>query len=299
MRAETARRLQAARTPRLARSPVRWRAVPAGAWAAVCALIACLFAFPIVMVAMTAVKSPDEAAASPPTYFPHELSLGNFSDLLHAGSGLLTYMGNSTGVALGTVAGTVVLGTLAGYGFGRFSFRGRNSLFVTVLATMMIPFQAILTPLYTILFHLDLLDSRLGLVLVYTTFQMPFSVFIMRNAFRHLPLDIEEAAMVDGAGTPLILFRVMIPLVVPGIATVALFAFFTSWNEFLAALIVVSSNTKYTLPVLLQNLITERFGALDWGMLEVGVVVTIVPCLLIFFILQRYYVQGLLAGAGK
>jgi multiple sugar transport system permease protein len=119
------------------------------------------------------------------------------------------------------------------------------------------------------------------------------------NAFMQVPRELEEAALMDGAGSLRALFHVMFPLVTPGIATVALFAFFSSWNEFLAALILLSSNSKYTLPVLLQNLITQKFGALDWGMLEVGVLVTVVPCILVFLILQRYYVQGLLSGAIK
>jgi multiple sugar transport system permease protein len=188
---------------------------------------------------------------------------------------------------------------LAGYGFGRFSFRGNSALFITILATMMIPFQAILTPLYVVLFRLHLINSLFGLIIVYTTFQMPFSVFLMKNSFAQVPKEIEEAALIDGSGTLLMLFKVMLPLVAPGIATVALFAFFSSWNEFLAALILISDNSKYTLPVLMQNLITQKFGAMDWGMLEVGVFVTIIPCIVVFLLLQRYYVQGLLAGAVK
>jgi multiple sugar transport system permease protein len=277
----------------------RQGAMPLPAWLAVCTLIAAMFVFPLVMVALTVLKTPQEASASPPTYFPHQLSLQNFENLSRTGAGLLTYIGNSAGVALGTTLATVVLSTLAGYGFGRFAFAGRTVLFIAVLATMMIPFQAILTPLYVVLFHLGLLDTRFGVMLVYTTFQMPFSVFLMRNAFMQVPRELEEAAVVDGSRTLRTLFNVMIPLVAPGIATVALFAFFTSWNEFLAALILLSSNSKYTLPVLLQNLITQKFGALDWGMLEVGVLVTVVPCILVFLILQRYYVQGLLSGAVK
>jgi multiple sugar transport system permease protein len=273
--------------------------MPLPAWAAVCTLIASLFIFPLIMVALTVLKTPQEASASPPTYLPHQLSVQNFEDLARTGSGLLAYIGNSAGVALGTTLATVALSTLAGYGFGRFDFSGRTVLFVAILATMMIPFQAILTPLYVVLFHLGLLDTRFGVMLVYTTFQMPFSVFLMRNAFMQVPRELEEAALMDGAGSLRALFHVMFPLVTPGIATVALFAFFSSWNEFLAALILLSSNSKYTLPVLLQNLITQKFGALDWGMLEVGVLVTVVPCILVFLILQRYYVQGLLSGAIK
>ena len=210
----------------------RQGAMPLPAWLAVCTLIAAMFVFPLAMVALTVLKTPQEASASPPMYFPRQLSLQNFENLSRTGAGLLTYIGNSAGVASGTTLATVLLSTLAGYGFGRFAFAGRTVLFIAVLATMMIPFQAILTPLYVVLFHLGLLDTRFGVMLVYTTFQMPFSVFLMRNAFMQIPRELEEAAVVDGSGTLRTLFNVMIPLVSPGIATVALFAFFTSWNEF-------------------------------------------------------------------
>jgi multiple sugar transport system permease protein len=163
----------------------------------------------------------------------------------------------------------------------------------------MIPFQSIIPALYTVLDRAHLTNSLTGLVLVYSTFALPFGTFAMRAAFTALPPGLEEAAIVDGAGEITLLFRVMVPMAVPGIATVALYSFFNAWNEFLAALIFSTRQDKFTLPVVLSNLQTGAFGTLNWGVLETGAIVSAVPCIVIFLILQRYYVSGLTNGAVK
>ncbi len=188
---------------------------------------------------------------------------------------------------------------LAGYGFSRYRFPLKNLFFVLIIATLMIPFQSILTPLFIILAKLGLNNSLVGLVLVYVTLQLPFSVFMMRNAFDAVPREIEEAARIDGARDLKLLVRVLLPLVMPGVATVAIFAFLNSWNEFLAALILLSDNEKYTLPVLMTAVRAGRLGAINWGAVQAGVMVMTIPCLAVFLILQRYYMRGLMAGAVK
>lgn len=277
------------------RKPLSVRAL----WYAVCGLIACLFVFPLVMVALTAVKTPAEAVASPPTYLPSTLSIENFVHLWQAGAGLPVYLSNSISVAVMTVVFTLVLSTFAGYGLARLPFRNSGVVFLLLLAPLMVPIQALLTPLYVTLLNLHLNDSLLGLACVYTVSQIPFATFVMRNAFAAIPEEIEEAAWMDGCGIVSGAIRISLRLVGPGIATVALFAFFTAWNEFLSALVLLSSDDKFTVPVLLQNLTTGKFGTIDWGMLQVGVLVTSIPCILIFLLLQRYYVEGLLAGSVK
>lgn len=273
--------------------------MPQIAWWLVCSLITALMLFPLVMLVLTSLKTSAEASASPPTYWPEQISFENFAELANTGAGLAQYILNSLIVSLGTVVGTVVLATLGGYGFARFRFPGRGFLFVLILSTLMIPFQAILTPLFLVLNQVHLLNSLLGVTLVYITFQLPFSLFLMRNSFSQVPAALEEAALLDGCGTIRALFQVMMPIVLPGIVTTALFAFFTSWNEFLAALILLSDQTKFTLPILLTTLQSGQFGAINWGILEAGVVITMIPCIAIFLILQRYYVSGLTAGAVK
>lgn len=268
-------------------------------WYGLNLFLAAIFLFPLAAVVVTVFKTPAEAVRIPPTYLPSELSFDNFAALWDAGSGLLRYVANSAIVALGTVIGTTTVATLAGYSLARLRIRGSRFVFLLLLTPMMVPLQALLTPLYTVLLQFRLTDSLIGLVLVYVMAQLPFSVFVMRNAFADIPREIEEAAYVDGSGINRAFATVLLPLTWPGIATVALFAFFTSWNEFLAALILLTSDGNYTVPLLLQNITLGRLGAINWGMLQVGVLVTAVPCILVFLVLQRYYVRGLLAGGVK
>jgi multiple sugar transport system permease protein len=282
-------------TPRPRRRSLLRQAVPDIAWWAICGLVALMFLFPLAMVVLTVLKTSSEAAATPPHYLPQHLSGQNFRALSQAD--IWKYVINSAGVALGTVIGTVIVATLGGYGFARYRFPGRTLLFLGSLMTLMVPFQALLTPLYSVLLFLHLANSLIGLTLVYITFQLPFSLFVMRNAFSEIPQEIEDAAAMDGASTLATLRRVMVPVAKPAVVTVALFAFFSAWNEFLAALIFLSDQSRYTLPVFLTTLVTGKLGAINWGLLEAGVVVTIVPCLVIFLLLQRYYVRGLMSGA--
>jgi multiple sugar transport system permease protein len=275
--------------------------MPRAAWWGTCAALAVLFLYPLYVMLAQSLKAPKEAAAIPPTLYPHGLSTENYSDLSHSGEGLnvFDHIGNSVMVSLGATVATVVLSTLGGYAFARLRFPGSNIVFFATLATFMIPFQAIITPLYIVLKDLGLQNSLLGLTIVYTTFQLPFGLFLMRNSFAALPVSLEEAALMDGCNTLGALRRVMLPVAVPGLITTALLTFFTAWNEFFAALILISDQAKFTLPVTLTLLSSGVFGSVNWGLLEAGVALTIVPCVVIYLLLQRYYVGGLLAGAVK
>lgn len=260
-------------------------------------ILAVLFAAPLVWLFISSFKTTSEFASVPPTYLPETFSLENYALLAEAG--MWGYVGNSILAAVGTVALATVLSVLAGYGFARFQFPGSGVLFIVLLSTLMIPFQSIIPSLYSILAALGLTNSILGLVLVYTSFVLPFGVFMMRASFTAIPLGIEEAAIMDGAGTWTTLRRVMLPMVVPGAVTVAIYAFFNAWNEFLAALIFTTRQDAFTLPVALANLQSGAFGTLNWGVLEAGAIVSAVPCIIVFLILQRYYVAGLTSGAVK
>jgi multiple sugar transport system permease protein len=275
--------------------------VPRAAWWAACLAFGALFVFPLYLTVTQSLKTSAEAAASPPTLLPHTLSIQNYLNLNgHAGSiDVAEHLLNSLLVAVATSAGTVVLATLAGYGFARLRFPGGGLLFMAMLAAFMIPFQAIITPLYVVLHAIGLSNSLVGLTLVYITFQLPFGLFLMRNSFAALPADLEESAQLDGCSLASTLWRVMLPLAVPGVVTTALFSFFTSWNEFFAALILITDQSKFTLPVVLSVLQTGQFGTIDWGVLEAGVVLSAAPCVALFLLLQKYYVGGLLSGAVK
>jgi multiple sugar transport system permease protein len=266
---------------------------------ATCVVLAILFLLPIIWSTLTSLKPPVEASAVPPTYLPSAITFDNYFKLNQYGAGVSRYVYNSTTVALLTVLGTIVLSTFAGFGFSRFQFPGKNVLFVLVLLTLMIPFQSILTPLFLMLSWLKLQNTLLGLALVYITFQLPFGVFMMRNVFDTVPREIEEAALLDGCSTFQLLTQVMFVLVRPGIITVALYAFLNSWNEFLAALIIMTQESNFTLPIMLTSVRSGYYGAIDWGALQAGVTVTILPCILLFLLLQRYYIEGLMGGALK
>jgi multiple sugar transport system permease protein len=275
----------------------RW--LPSVLFYGVAAGLAGLFVLPVLWSLLTSLMPAAEASSSPPTYWPSRLTLENYVRLANTGDGILHYVWNSSAVAALTVSWTVILSTLAGYGFSRFRFPARSLLFVGILATLMIPFQSILTPLFVLLRVLHLQNTLTGLALVYTTFQLPFSVFMMRNAFDVIPLELEEAAMVDGCTPGKLLVRIMLPLVSPGVVTVALFAFFNSWNELLAALILQTDAEKFTLPVMLLNARSGSLGSINWGVMQAGISVGMLPCAVLFLLLQRYYISGLIAGAVK
>lgn len=262
-------------------------------------VFALFFAMPIVWSVANSFKPAAEALANPAALFSKAFSLENYRRLEHVGAGWYVYAGNSVLIAAGTVMLTVVVSVPAGYGFSKFRFPGQGLLFVLIMATMMIPFQSILTPLFLILKAVRLQNNLFGLVLIYVTFQLPFSVFMMRNAFDAVPKAVIEAARIDGASQVTILRRIMLPIALPGVATVAMFAFLNSWNEFLAALIFLSDQNKFTLPIMLVNVSSGIYGIIDWGALQAGIAVTMVPCIVLFLLLQRYYVRGLTAGAVK
>jgi multiple sugar transport system permease protein len=271
-----------------------------GVWSRtiIAAMIGLLFFLPLVSVVLSSLKTGREASQSPPTLIPTQLSLQNYTGLGIAGESIWHYLGNSLVVTLGTVALTLLVATLAAYGFSRFPFPGSGLLLGVMLGAIMIPFQVILTPLYVVMHALGIDNSLFGLVLVYATFQLPFSMFLLKNAFDAIPPELFEAASVDGAGR-LRTLRTMLPLLTPGLVTTALFAFFAAWNEFIAALILLADQDKFTLPILLTTLVNGEMGSINWGVLQSGVVLTILPCAVIFLILQRYYVSGLVAGSVK
>ena len=204
---------------------------------------------------------------------------------------------NSVAVSLLTVGGTLLVSTLGGYAFGRFRFPGRDVLFLLTLAILMVPYATILIALYVLLGWLGLDDSLVGLSLVLIMFQLPFSLFMMRNSFEAIPKELEESALVDGCTSFTALTRVLLHAVRPGLITVALFAFLVSWNEFFAPLILLNSTDKFTMTLAVVNMRTATHGSIDYAALEAGVVVMAVPCLLLFLFLQRGYVRGFMSGA--
>lgn len=263
-------------------------------------LVAAMFLAPLVWVILASFRTPAESTQPPLPPWPMDgFSISSYERLENFGQSVLHYSGNSLFVAVGTSALTIIVAILAGYGFSRYRFPMKGFAFVLILSTMMVPFQSILTPLFLLLAKMGLQNTLIGLVFIYSTLQLPFSVFMMRNAFDSVPKEIEEAARMDGVKGIRMLVQVMGPLVLPGVVTVGLFAFLNAWNEFLAALVLLTDQSKFTLPVLMTAVRYGRYGSVDWGAVQAGVTLMMIPCMILFLILQRSYIRGLTAGAVK
>jgi len=267
---------------------------------AACVAISTVMLLPLVVSVLASVKPTAEAAASPPTYLPHSLSLDSYQRLWTYQQGLPTYLLNSLGTALLAIVFTLVLTVPAAYALARFPIPGREVIFVFLLLALIVPYQALLTPMFLTFARVGLTNTLVGLAILHTAIQLPFSLYILRNSFSAIPRELEEAAITDGASSWQVLLRILVPSTVPAIVTVALFAFIMSWNEFLGALVLMSRGSSFTLPLVLAAARTETsLGGTDWGMLQAGITISIIPCVLIYLLLQRYYVSGLMTGAVK
>lgn len=266
---------------------------------AICVFISAVMLAPVAMSFFASIKTAADARVSPPTYLPQSLSLENYVKVFEYDKGMVTYASNSLIVAGLTILFCLALAVPAGYGLARFRIWGKEVWFIILLAPLMIPYQSLLIPLYLTFSKMGLANSHVGLAMVHTILQLPFSIYLMRNAFESIPKEIEEAAIIDGSSSFQVLRRIFMPLIIPAIVTVALFAFITSWNEFLSALIFMNNSNSFTVPIMLVNVRTGRLGAVDWGALQAGVIFSILPCILIYVLLQKYYVAGFLNGAVK
>ncbi|WP_084502682.1 carbohydrate ABC transporter permease [Microbacterium indicum] len=261
-------------------------------------LASLVFIVPLLLAVARAFQ-PHAVVTAPPewaTFF--HFTWENFAQFASQ-SGLGRSILNSVIVSVATAVLTAFVATLAGYGFAKFRSRWLPWLFGAILVTMMIPFQAILTPLYIEMNTLGLTDSLFGLVLFYTTVNLPFCIFVMRNTFDAVPDELEEAALIDGARLPRILTSVVRPLIMPGVATSALYAFLASWTEFLGALTFLTDQDLFTLPVSMVNMQQGAYGQVNFGLIAAGAVVAMIPCVILYVSLQRFYVAGLASGSVK
>ena len=267
---------------------------------AICLALCTIMLTPLVLTILASFKSTAEAAARPPTYLPSAITFDSYERLWNYQAGLPTYLGNSFGTALLTIGLVLGLTIPAAYALARFPIPGKEAMFLVLLLALIIPYQALLTPMFLMFAGLKLTNTLLGLAIVHTVIQFPFSLYVLRNSFAAVPRELEEAAVMDGANSWQVLRRIFIPSVIPAIITVALFAFVTSWNEFLGSLVMMSKSSSFTLPVMLAIGRTQTsLGGTDWGMLQAGITISIIPCIGVYLLLQRYYVSGLLSGAVK
>ncbi|WP_183295096.1 carbohydrate ABC transporter permease [Cellulomonas cellasea] len=254
--------------------------------------LAILFLYPLLWTVVSSV-SPQAGSAQVDGY-----GFGNYATLATYQAGVGHYLANSLVITAVAVVTTLVAATFGGYAFARFQFPGKDALFMLVLSILMVPYATLLVPLVIWLKNLGLNNSLVGVGLVLAVFQLPFSMFMMRISFESVPKEMEEAALVDGCDSFGALRRVLLPAVKPGLITIGLFAFLAAWNDFMVPLYLVGGENQ-PLPLALVNMRQQVMGVIDYGATQAGVVVLTIPCILLFLVLQRHYVNGFMSGALK
>jgi multiple sugar transport system permease protein len=252
--------------------------------------------FPIVWTFLTSLKVEKDIITINLQYLPQSITFDNYVAIWNR-SGFPTLITNSAVVTLFTLSTTMLIGTLAAYSLSRYQFRGRNWILQFYLVIRMFPVVLMIVPLFVIMRRLSLLDTRFGLALAYTTFLLPFCVWMMKGFFDSIPVDLEEAARIDGCTRLGALIRIALPLVRSGLVATAVFIGIASWNEFLFALMLTTSQGSRTWPVGLQLMIGEF--QLPWGTFSAGGIISIIPIIIFFAIVQRSIIRGITAGAMK
>lgn len=261
--------------------------------------ISILFLAPFLWITSTSLKRAEEITSYPPTWLPNDFTLENYRAIFEIGGGAFTsYFMNSVILTASTVGIVIFVGALAGYGFSKLNLPFKNGMLLLILITLMIPFHGLLIPLYSIINNFGLMNTHVALILIYVTFQLPFAVFMLKNSFDALPTSLREAAMIDGSSEFQNFFKISLPLIWPGIATVGIFSTYTTWSDFLIALVFANSNDMRTLNVGLTNMAQGQYGT-DWGLLSAGAIIGLLPIIILFIFLQRYFISGLTSGSVK
>ena len=256
-----------------------------------CALgfLVLVYGVPFYWLLISSLKTSTELFTTPVVWFPKNLQWGNYPRAMFSFPFFL-YLRNTLTIVLCNIIGSVISCTLAGYGFSRIKWKGRNIVFIIVLMTMMLPFQVIMIPLFMVFQRLHWIGTFLPLT-VPPFLGNAFFIFLMRQFFLTIPDALSEAAFIDGAGEFRIFAQICLPLVRPAVTTVAIFAFLHSWNDFTGPFIFMTRDRLYTLAVGVQQVMSNNDPR--WNLLmAVGVIMTL-PVLIIFFLLQKYFIQGI------
>ncbi len=264
-------------------------------------VLSILSVFPFIWLLSTSLKGAGENIfAYPPVLFPKDFTFANYVGVRQKVD-LMRYFINSMIVAFFTVVLNLILSSLAGYPLARMEFKGKKIIFFAILATIMVPFQAIMLPVYLITLKLHLVDSVnsamgfIGLVMPFAV--SAFGIFLMRQAFLTIPKEMEEAAIVDGCNVFQVFWKVLLPMVKPSLAVLAIFTFIGSWGEFLWPSIVLTKETMYTLPVGVNNL--QGMFSSNWRFIAAGSIISTIPIIIFFLAMQKYFISGENEGAVK
>ncbi|MFI7006197.1 carbohydrate ABC transporter permease [Streptomyces sp. NPDC050145] len=262
------------------------------------AVVFCLvWLFPVYWMVNTAFKPRSEAMTATPRFWPSAPTLHNFDVALN-GTEFWTNLTNSLLVVGVTVVISIVLGMFAAAAVSRFRFSGRRTVMVAILVAQMLPGTALLVPTFLVFNEAGLLGTYTGLVLAYLALTLPFSIWVMRGFFLTVPVEVEEAARIDGASTWQVLWRILFPLVLPGVIASSVFAFIAAWNDYLIAYTFMKEQSQYTLPVWLASFTNPAQGT-DYSAQMAGSVVFSLPVVVFFLLIQRKLVSGMSAGAVK
>jgi len=250
-----------------------------------------VFVLPFAWMISTSLKPLHETMVLPPRWIPSDPQWRNYPDAMRAMGPFWLYAGNSLLLALLNVAGTVTSSALVAYGFSRIEWRGRDSVFLLLLATMMIPFPVIMVPVYTLFRELGWIGSFKPLW-VPAFLAGAFNVFLLRQFFLGIPKDLTEAARLDGCSEFRIFWQIILPLAKPALLTVALFQFMATWNDFLGPLVFLVRQEQFTLALGLQNF-QSAFGGTEWHWLMAGSTLVVLPVIVLFFLTQRTFIRGI------
>ncbi len=256
--------------------------------------------FPFYWAFRSSITPSNELFATPVSYFPAHPTLAHYQQVF-SDSHFLQALANSTVVAASVTILALVFGVLGSYALGRFRFPGRLPIMYLILSMTMFPAVAILGALFALISQFGLYNTLPALILTYLVFTLPFTVWVLTSFFQAMPKDLEEAAYVDGATAMETLYKVMLPLIAPGMVTTGLLAFIGAWNEFLFALSFTQTPDKYTVPIALLNFTTTTGGGFEipWGPMMAATIVVTVPLIALTLIFQRRILGGLTAGAVK
>lgn len=264
---------------------------------AVCAAVFCIIAIPLYISVMGGFKSVGQLRTMPMA-LPAPFVISQYTDILAGKSGFFwRELWNSLAIGIGTVAVVLATGTFAGYALARLKFRLNAAIYTYFWLGLLFPLAVAILPLYVQLRTFGLLDTHLGVVLPQAAFGLPMMIMLLRGFIKQIPMELEEAATVDGYGRIGFLFRIVVPLSTPILATVSVLTFVSSWNNFFTPLLVFNTQSKFTLPMGVMDFMGEH--AADWNLILAFLTLAMVPAIVIYVLCQKYIVSGLTGGAIK
>lgn len=263
---------------------------------AIIAACAVVVLVPVVWMVSTSLKTRPEILVFPPKWIPSKPMWSNYPEALTF-LPFGQYFRNTATITLAVLIGDLLTNSLIAYAFARLRAPGREVLFTLVLSTMMVPYQVIMVPQYVLFHRLGWVDTFKPLI-VPAWFGSPFLIFLLRQFFRGIPTEMNDAARIDGCGYLGIWWRILLPLSKPALACAAIFSFTYNWNDFLGPVIYLSSPSKLTVSVGLANFM-HRYGATPWNLLMAASIVAVLPCVLLFFTAQKYFIQGIVVTGVK